>query len=252
MDKRPVIGITPGFIRDRNKRALNQGYTNGVINTGGLAVMLPMCAEESVIDSLLETVSGILFSGGADIDARYFREENRKCGGEIIPERDSFELLLAEKALKRKMPVLGICRGLQLINTALGGTLHQDITASRLGFSEDRQSNSGAFPHETLKHWQEAPEWYPIHDVRITAGSRLHHIYGSETLGVNSFHHQAVKDTGSGLSVSARSSDGIIEAVEGTDGSFIVAVQWHPELMWQENRNHLKLFQALMEAAADY
>jgi putative glutamine amidotransferase len=236
MRKRPVIGITPGYMRDINKLSLGQGYSNGVIKAGGLAVILPLYAEDSIIESIMDTADGILFSGGADIDARYFGEENMKCGGKISPERDSFELLLVKKAIDRKMPVLGICRGLQLINTALGGTLHQDIhTGPALG--------------DTLKHWQEAPDWYPVHDIRIKAGSRLQSIYGTETLGVNSFHHQAVKEAGNGLSIVAGSSDGITEAIEGTGSNFIVAVQWHPEDMWQENPVHLRIFEAFIEEA---
>lgn len=234
--KKPVIGITPGHMRENNKLSLGQGYANGIIKAGGLAVVLPLCAEDGIVESILETVDGILFSGGADIDARSFGEENMKCGGKISPERDSFELLLAKRAIARKMPVLGICRGLQLLNVVLGGTLHQDI-------------HTGQAQGDVLKHWQEAPDWYPVHDIRIKAGSRLHRIYGTEILGVNSFHHQAVKDAGNGLSIVAGSSDGIAEAIEGMGGNFIVAVQWHPEDMWQENPVHLKIFEAFIEAA---
>jgi putative glutamine amidotransferase len=239
MRKRPVIGLTPGYMPDNNKLSLGQGYVNGVIKAGGLAVILPLCAEDSIIESILETVDGILFSGGADIDARHFGEENMKYGGKISPERDRFELLLVKKAIARKMPILGICRGLQLINIALGGTLHQDI-------------HTGPAHGDTLKHWQEAPDWYPVHDIRIKAGSRLYEIYATETLGVNSFHHQAVKDAGNGLSIVAGSSDGITEAIEGTGSNFIVAVQWHPEDMWQENPAHLRIFEAFIEAAATF
>ncbi len=236
MRNRPVIGITPGYMQENNKLYLGQGYVNGVIKAGGLAAVLPLCAEESLAESILDTVDGILFSGGADLDARSFGEENMKCVGKISPERDRFELLLARKAIARKMPVLGICRGLQLLNVVLGGTLHQDIYTS--------QAQGGI-----LKHWQEAPDWYPIHDIRIKAGSRLHNIYGTETLGVNSFHHQAVKEIGNGLSIVAASSDGITEAIEGTDSNFIVAVQWHPEDMWQENPVHLRIFEAFIAEA---
>lgn len=236
MGKRPIIGITPGLLRDKNKLCLGQGYVNGVNKAGGMAVILPLVAGDDIVDRIMEAVDGILFSGGPDIDARYFGEENLKYGGEISPERDSFELLLAKKAIEQRKPVLGICRGMQLLNVALGGTLHQDIY---IGYS----------PGEVLKHWQEAPEWYPVHDVRISEGSRLNSIYSSVTLGVNSFHHQAVNKPGSGLSIAAKSSDGIIEAVEGLDDQFITAVQWHPELMWQENPLHLRLFEAFVSAA---
>ncbi len=236
MRKRPIIGITPGFIRDKNKVCLGQGYIEGVNKAGGLAVILPLVLEDDMADRILETVDGILFSGGPDIDAKYFGEENMKDCGEISPERDSLELLLAKKAIEKRKPVFGICRGMQLLNVALGGSLYQDIHAGR---------NSG----DVLKHWQEAPGWYPVHNVKIIEGSRLQHIYRTGTLGVNSYHHQAVRDAGSGLSIVAKSSDGVIEAVESSDNHFIAAVQWHPEIMWQKNTLHLKLFEEFVAAA---
>lgn len=236
MGKRPIIGITPGFMRDKNKLCLGQGYVEGINKAGGLAVILPLVLEGDMADRILETVDGILFSGGADIDARYFGEENLKCGGEISPQRDSFELLLAKRAMDQRKAVFGICRGMQLLNVALGGTLYQDI-------------HTGRSDGEMLKHWQEAPEGYPVHDVQVSAGSRLYHIFSTTTLGVNSYHHQAVKETGRGLSIAAKSSDGIIEAVEGSDDHFIAAVQWHPELMWQESPIHLRLFEAFVVEA---
>ncbi|MEN6316734.1 MAG: gamma-glutamyl-gamma-aminobutyrate hydrolase family protein [Clostridiaceae bacterium] len=236
MGKRPIIGITPGFMRDKNKSCLGQGYIEGINRAGGLAVILTMTEDRDMIEQVLDTADGILFSGGPDMDARYFGEENLKCGGEISPQRDGFETLLAKRAIEREKPLLGICRGMQLLNVAMGGTLHQDI-------------HIGHKPEDMLKHWQEAPEWYPIHDIQISPDSKLCSIYGSVTLGVNSFHHQAVKLEGNSLSVSAASSDGIIEAIEGHGPHFIIAVQWHPELMWQENPLHLRLFEAFVAAA---
>lgn len=236
MGKRPIIGITPGFMRDKNKLSLGQGYIEGVNKAGGLAVILPLVLENDMADRILETVDGILFSGGPDIDARYFGEENLKYGGEISPERDILELLLAKRAIEHGKPVLGICRGMQLLNVAMGGTLHQDIYIGR---------SQG----DLLKHWQEAPEWYPVHDVQVEQQSRLYSIYNTKSIGVNSYHHQAVKMPGTGLAIAASSSDGIIEALENnTSDNFITAVQWHPELMWQENPVHLKLFEAFVAA----
>lgn len=233
MGKRPIIGITPGFMRDKNNLCLGQGYVEGVNKAGGLAVILPLLLEGDMVDRVLETVDGVLFSGGSDIDARHFGEENLKCGGEISPQRDRCELILAKRAIEQRKAVLGICRGMQLLNVALGGTLHQDIH----------------IPEEVLKHWQEAPGWYPVHDVIVYESSKLYKIYKTDTLGVNSFHHQAIKEAGRGLSIAARSSDGIIEAVEGLDDYFLAAVQWHPELMWQEDPLQLRLFEAFVTAA---
>ena len=235
MGKRPIIGVTPGFMRDKNKLCLGQGYAEGINKAGGLAVILPLILEGDMADRILETFDGFLFSGGPDVDARYFGEENLKCGGEISPQRDRFELLLAKRAIERKKAILGICRGMQLINVAMGGTLYQDI-------------HIGHGPEEVLKHWQEAPEWYAVHDVQLSADSRLQSIYNTGTLGVNSYHHQAVKAIGNGLYPTAKTSDGIIEAVESINNHFITAVQWHPELMWQEDPLHLRLFEAFVAA----
>lgn len=236
MGNRPLIGITPGFMRDKNKLCLGQGYVDGINRAGGLALILPLHMEGDMADQILDTVDGILFSGGPDIDARYFGEENLKYGGEISPQRDNLELLLAKKAIEQGKVLLGICRGMQLLNVAMGGSLHQDI-------------HIGHNPGEIIKHWQEAPEWYPVHDVRTEESSRLYKIYNAGTMGVNSYHHQAVKEVGRGLSIAARTSDGIIEAVEDSDKHFILGVQWHPELMWQEDPSQLKLFEAFVAAA---
>ena len=239
MEKRPIIGVTPGFMREANRLFAVRGYVEGVNEAGGLAFILPLILDDDMACRIIESVDGILFAGGPDIDARYFGEENLKYGGEISPERDRAELLLAGKAIAAEVPILGICRGVQLINTALGGTLYQDIDADR---------GSG----KPLKHRQEAPGWFPVHDVRIEEGSRLFDIYHTNLLGVNSFHHQAVKDVGRGLAVAAASSDGITEAVERSGNQFILGVQWHPELMWRETPVHLKLFEAFVNAAGEY
>jgi len=243
MGRRPIIGITPCYHRDKDHLYLAQGYMEGVGRAGGLGMILPLTLEGDMPERIMETCDGFLFAGGPDIDARYFGEENLKCTGEISPQRDRLELLLAKKALERSKPMLGICRGVQLLNVALGGTLLQDIHQDT-----DSKGNEGA--STVLKHWQEAPGWYPVHEVQISPGSMLHQIYGNSTLSVNSYHHQAVRGTGRGLKISARSSDGIIEAAESSDSRFITAVQWHPELMWKEEPLHLKLFEAFVNAAA--
>lgn len=238
MGRRPIIGITPGFLKEKNKLCLGQGYVDGISKAGGLAYILPLILEGDMAERIMESCDGFLFSGGPDIDARFFGEENMKCNGEISPQRDQTELLLAGMAIERNKPVLGICRGIQLLNVAIGGTLHQDII-------------SGRNPAETLKHWQEAPDWYPIHEVHIEESSKLYSIFGTKTLRVNSFHHQAIKETGQGVAITARTSDGIIEAVEYQGNCFTLAVQWHPELMWQEAPLQLKLFEAFVSAGAD-
>jgi putative glutamine amidotransferase len=236
MGKRPVIGIMPGYDMDKGRLYTAADYVDGITRGGGLPCILPLDIEPGMAEQIIDTFDGFLFTGGPDVDARAYGEENRKCQGGISPLRDKLEQELARLALNAKKPVLGICRGIQLLNVAMGGTLHQDIY-------------SGRDPSSMLKHWQEAPDWYAAHDVSISCGSLLHKIYGTDRLPVNSYHHQAIKEPAAGLVVTAVASDGIIEAVEGTQEQFIIGVQWHPESMWRNDPLQLKLFRALVEAA---
>lgn len=235
MGKRPLIGITPGFMDEKERIFISKGYVEGINKAGGIAVLLPLSEEEAVLEAALDMCGGFLLSGGSDIDARYYGEANYNFNGKINPVRDRMEVYIAKQAVAEGKPVLGICRGIQVLNTALGGSLYQDI-------------HSQIKERDLLKHSQEAPEWYPIHDVTVKKDSRLWRCYGKDVLGVNSFHHQAVKVPGKGLIPAAWSADGIIEAVEHESQVFAVGVQWHPELMWQKDIEALKLFEAFIDA----
>ncbi len=236
MGKRPLIGITPGFTDEKNKIQISPGYVDGVNKAGGFAVLLPLTANEDILAAATDRCDGFLLSGGPDIDARYYGEMNYSFNGGINPTRDKMELYIARKAVSIGKPVFGICRGIQVLNVALGGSLYQDIHS---------QINGGGL----LKHSQDAPSWYPVHDVLVEKDSKLWRCYGKESLGVNSFHHQAVKAPGKELRPVAWSPDGIIEAVEHESHVFAVGVQWHPELMWQEDPEVLKLFEVFVSAA---
>lgn len=235
MAARPLIGITPGYAGDKDRVYTGRGYMEGVNNSGGLAVLLPLKIDAELFDEVLDRFDGFLLAGGADIDARYFGEENLKFNGEISPYRDELEMKLAKAAIDCGKPLLAICRGIQVLNASLGGTLYQDIHSQ----IKDR---------ELLKHWQEAPDWYPVHDISLERDTKLWNCFPKEKLGVNSYHHQAVKTLGKGLKITAVSSDGIIESIEHESHRFAVGVQWHPEWMWKEDVSYLKLFEAFVRA----
>lgn len=190
-----------------------EAYFRKIEKAGGLPLLIPHL-EEKLWPQLIEQFDGFLLSGGGDIASLYFNEEPLRGQGEVFPPRDRMELYIVKQAIKRNIPLLGICRGMQVINVAAGGTIYQDIY-------EQRKNN--------LQHCQGAPRNYPSHTVEISENSLLLNITGKKTIQVNSFHHQAVCETAPGLRGSAAAADGIIEAVESADLSFLLGVQWHPE-----------------------
>lgn len=228
----PLIGITCGHDSQEDRVFLNQFYARGILEAGGLPVLLPVLASPRAVEEYAGRLQGLLLSGGGDVAPSCFGEEPLAGSGEITPERDEQELELVRRLVAAGKPCLGICRGCQVLNIALGGTIYQDLPSQVPG---------------ALKHMQQAPRWYATHSVQVFPGTRLHGFY-SNLEKVNSFHHQAVKDVAPGLVVSARARDGVIEAIEAREG-FLVGLQWHPEAMWQRDRSHLRPFRALVEAA---
>lgn len=233
----PVIGITCAQEAETGKAYLNRPYYRAVERAGGLPVLLPPLEPEVGVAGVLGLLEGLLLSGGGDLDPVHFGEEPRPGTGEIAPERDAFELALTRAALAAGLPVFGICRGIQVLNVAAGGSLWQDL---------------GEGGKSLLKHMQDAPRWYPTHAVNIAPGSRLGRILGKDRLRVNSLHHQAVREPAAGLRVVARADDGVVEAVEGDGPAFVLGVQFHPECLWEREPLFLNLFAALVEAARQY
>ena len=209
----PVIGITGNF--SDGQSAIARGYYESVLHAGGIPFIIPPFSNADILINLLERVDGLIFSGGADINPLYLGEEPIKELHNINPHRDEQELLLARLAANRQIPILGICRGIQVMTAALGGTLFQDI------YSQTDQPR--------IKHSQELEREYPSHRVSLTPGSTLAKIFGAESLLVNSFHHQAVKEPAPGFRIAAQAADGVIEAVESTEYKSMIGVQWHPE-----------------------
>jgi len=243
MEMRPRIGITSWHRSDADKlerwEAIRDTYTGAVRAAGGLPIILPIGDDDpEVIDGYLAAVDGLLFTGGEDIAPAYYGEPRDERCQEPDPERDLFEIHLARAALAQQVPTLGICRGLQVINVAAGGTLYQDI-ACRPG-TRDYHSASLANRGQL------------IHRVRLVQESRLRAIMGVAESQVTSTHHQFVKDLAPGFRVSAESAeDGIVEGIERPDVPFLLAVQWHPERLYADHAAHLALFGSLVEAARE-
>lgn len=233
----PVIGITCAQEPDTGRAYLNRPYYAAVEKAGGLPVLLPPLRPGDGVRAVVDLLDGLLLSGGGDLDPVYFGEEPRPGTGEVAPERDAFEIELTRMALQANLPVLGICRGIQVLNVAAGGSIWQDIGESGPTF---------------LKHMQDAPRWHPTHTIDVEPGSRLAGILGTERVRVNSLHHQAVREPARGFKVVARAGDGIIEALEGTGPVFVLGVQFHPEWLWERQPVFLNLFAALVEAARLY
>ncbi|MEN6325978.1 MAG: gamma-glutamyl-gamma-aminobutyrate hydrolase family protein [Syntrophomonas sp.] len=225
---RAIIGITANFSDAERTYGLRDAYARAVQEVGGIAIILPPAEDEEIINGYLTLCDGFILSGGDDIDP-YNWGDLPQDGLELVsPLRDHFELRLANKILEHKPVVLGICRGCQLLNVAGGGSLIQDLKSS-------------------LSHEQKAPKDYAFHDIFIDRTSRLADILDSETIRVNSFHHQAVDKLGRDMQTVACSADGTVEAIERLPTGFVLGVQWHPE--WLGDEHSHKLFKALVEAA---
>lgn len=213
--KRPIIAISANIIDELS--TLHFAYSQAVMDAGGVPIIIPANCDAQSLHSLMRGVDGVLLSGGADIDARYFGEENIPDLTDLDWRRDLNEFAMLRAAIDRNLPILGICRGCQVINIALGGSIYQDLPSQ--------------YEAPLNTHFVLTDKHLPVHDVEIVEGSKLHKIVGATSIGVNSRHHQAVKSVAPSLRVSARSKDGVVEGVENRQ---IVAVQWHPENMATE------------------
>ncbi len=238
-ESRPVIGITANF--SDGKATLADAYYRSVLEAGGVPLLIPPYPEREPLIETLSHIDALLLTGGADIDPRYMGEEpDYSLLHNINTARDEQELLLAQLANARSLPILGICRGVQAVAAAFGGSVHQDIYA--------------ALGSHLIAHDQEPVErGVATHDVAILPGSRLFGLFGKEQLAVNTFHHQAVSRVPEGFAVVATSSDGVIEAIEAVDGRSIIGVQWHPEsFIMVGDESMMPLFRWLVGEAALY
>ena len=230
--KKPVIGVLPLYDQDKASYWMLPGYFLGLQAAGALPLMLPLEGLED-IDQLTTLCDGFLFTGGQDLDPTCYREPISSQCGELCPRRDRLELELLQAVLAVRKPLLGICRGLQLMNVGLGGSLYQDLPTQHPG---------------PIRHRMEAPYDREAHSVKLSGP--LAALYGTEQLGVNSCHHQGVKDLAPGLCPMARAEDGLVEAFYLPDRLFAWAVQWHPEFYEPAQGPGAPIFRAFVQAAA--
>jgi putative glutamine amidotransferase len=231
----PAYHHTCDDILGKQASAVPDSYINGLVQAGAVPLMIPITSDQETIDALMGMAHGLLLIGGPDIAPSHFGQTDKPGLRQVTPARDAVELPLTKRALADKTPIFAICRGIQVLNVAAGGSLLQDI-ATQL---------PNAQKHD--QHPDHGPS-HLAHPIQIEPNSRIAAICGQTRMTVNSLHHQAIDRVGVGLSVVARSSDGIIEAIETKDDRWVVGIQWHPEWMLKDREDMPALFQAFCDA----
>lgn len=231
-----IIGIVPLWDDEKQSYWMLPGYMKGIEMAGGIPVILPMTDVKEDLTQLVDMCDGFLITGGHDIDPQLYGEEPMAECGILCVERDRMEMELLALALKADKAVLGICRGMQLMNTALGGSLYQDIPVQH--------------PSSVIHH-QRPPYHMPSHEVMLIPDSPLGLLMGKQRLSVNSCHHQGVKALSGRLHAMAAAEDGLIEAVFMPEKAFVWGVQWHPEFSYKTDGDSMKIFQAFLKAAGE-
>lgn len=237
--KKPLIGITANILIDGqddlfpgiHRDYVNDDYIRAIENAGGIPIILPVVFNEEDIQAQVQVLDGILLTGGYDVNPLFYGEEPMEKLGFVLQERDKYEIELIKIAIEFNKPMFGICRGIQILNVALGGSLYQDIS-----YIEGVK----------LKHMQNSLKGSPSHTVDIIKGTRLFEELGEKVI-TDSLHHQAIKKPADTLEITALSKDGVVEALEYTGKNYILAVQWHPEKMFENYPIMLKLFERLVK-----
>ena len=231
---KPLIGVTPLFDREKDSYWMLPGYFLALEEVGAVPVMLPLTNDEAVLKRLVETLDGFLVAGGQDVSPSVYGEQQKPTCAETCPERDAMETVLLRLLWDADKPVFGICRGLQILNAHLGGTLFQDLITEH--------------PSDT-NHRMAAPYDRAEHTVSLYRNAPLYALLNAETIGVNSCHHQAIKTLAPALQPMAIAPDGLTEAVYAPEKRFVWAVQWHPEFFFRKDENSRTIFAAFVNAA---
>ena len=261
---KPIIGITCSMEYEDKKRKyptayafdyIKRSYYEVVEKSGGVPVVLPNTKRTELVDRFSNIVDGLIISGGNDVDPVFYGERRKAKNLNITRERDLFEIALVRKAKAKRVPILAICRGMQLVNVAFGGSLYQDFSFrmnSSLGLSPSGRSQDESFEKKFLDHTLEGSALYhKKHPVIIQKESKLFRIIGRRKIMVNTSHHQMVKKVAPKFIATAWSEkDGVVEAIELVDDNFLLCVQWHPELM--KDRSSKALFDSLIQSALEY
>lgn len=230
---KPMIGIVPLVDAQRDSLWMIPGYVEGLLHAGAVPVTLPLTDDSAVIGQLAESLDGFLLTGGQDVAPERYRAQPLPECGETCHARDTMELRLIRAALRQDKPILGICRGIQMLNVYFGGTLFQDLSS---------QHPNG------IDHHMAPPYDRAVHTVDLVPGTPLQSTLKKDKIGVNSYHHQAIRRLAPRLEVMAISEDGLIESVYLPDYRFVWGVQWHPELNYQKNAGSRRIFSAFANA----
>ncbi len=230
---KPVIGLTSQYeqLIDKKMIRVNSTYVNAVLESGGIPIIIPIVKDVNDLENYLNLVDGIIFTGGEDVSSLSFGEEPMKEVDTICGARDKIEIELFKRAYEKKIPILGICRGLQIMNISLGGTLYQDINMQ---------------VPDSLGHLCTHNVHQGYHTINLLEDSIIYDIFKREKLIVNSQHHQSIKDLGRDLKITSTTKDGIIESIESTNENWVAGVQFHPEAMIDVDNDFIELFNHFM------
>lgn len=247
----PLIGITTYYVNacefegterlrglpDQDMIMTTMDYCKAVKGVGAIPVLITSILDKSYIDKLTDKIDGFIFTGGSDINPLLYGKGIEEYCNNINPTRDNFELMLLKKVIEKDKPLLGICRGMQILNVFYGGTLCQDILT--------------LYPQRLNHKVLNLPKWHFAHDVNIQKNTSLYELFGKENILVNSFHHQSIEKLGDGLTVTAIAKDSVIEGIEDLKKYLVMGVQWHPEMMVDKEPEQMRIFNYFIKKVSE-